>query len=487
MGAGLAAVLTLAWSWAPRAGAPPLAVFAGALALAVLSRSASLLAPGAEDHDELAWLGLLVGLGLPVAFLRFGPGMALKAVLVAVSVAAVWWQTGLVAQHVRSGLSRDLARPAADLARETQGGVFGMLVLAAAVATIAPHMLPGTHPGAGRLATGAIAAQAAAGSILIADNHRRALLRRAATEGAAVLPGLAGPGRAVAAAAALLFVTAALPALPAVLLPRTIGGAVVGLIRFLAPHAAAPGVHTASGAASGPASFPSAAGGAGGARTAPSGLPQGAWRILGLLAAAAVAAGLARSIARSWRRGAGARARGRRGGLGLGGLLAEIWYLFLSFFAGLFSGLVLAGLWRALRGEREKDAGARQGRAPGPAPAPAAGWRARGDARARVRASYRHLLRGAGARGHRRPPWYTPRAFGRDLRTALPRAHPALDRLTAIYEEARYSPHALEAADAAAAEEAADALVADLRASAGDRGAPGPREAGPGSEGAPHP
>lgn len=94
---------------------------------------------------------------------------------------------------------------------------------------------------------------------------------------------------------------------------------------------------------------------------------------------------------------------------------------------------------------------------PSPPPKPVAEvWRGPAappsDPRARVRAAYGQFLREASSAGVRRAVADTPRRY---LRWLLPRATQArfpLESLTTVYEEARFSPHPVEAAAAVRAE-----------------------------------
>jgi hypothetical protein len=453
MAAGLVATVTVLWSWARPHGAPPPAILAAGLALAAASRCLGLLgAAQREGGDELPLVGLLLGAGLPVAFVRFGPASAPAAVITAVAVAFVWWQAGLVAAAARAGLQLGgAARPtaAADLAAETQGAVFGMLALTLAIALVAPAIVAHPSPLGKHLCALAAAVQVGCGALLVAQNHRHALLRRAGAEGADVLGGAPSPPpRAMLPWAALLLAAALLPALPAPFSPRHVGEAALAFVRFLSPH----GAPTPQGPATAPRGGPPA-----GARAASVLAPA----FLGL-AAAALLVLLVFWIVRA--RAGGQRSRGSPAGTGgLRALLAELWYMLSNFFAELFSWRGIRDLMALLSGARARH---RPGGAPGGAPRPGAlsrgPWRNAGDPRLRIRASYRHLLRGAGQRGLHRAAHLSPRAFGGRLRAALARDHAALERLTAIYEEARYSPHPLRPDQADAAEAAAEAVVAGL-------------------------
>ena len=170
LGAALGGVVCLAWSWARPHGAPAPGILAAGIAIAVVSRCLGLLSgAGVDGTDELPLIGLLLGAGLSVAFVRFGPGSAPAAVLTALAVVAVWWQTGLVANVVRDGLLLDRTdRPtaAADLALETHGAVFGLIALTAAVLLLARVLAP--HGGAARVGALAVAVQVGCGALLVA-------------------------------------------------------------------------------------------------------------------------------------------------------------------------------------------------------------------------------------------------------------------------------------------------------------------------------
>ena len=182
--------------------------------------------------------------------------------------------------------------------------------------------------------------------------------------------------------------------------------------------------------------------------------------VMGLVAFVLVAWGIVRLVT-LW-----VRHRAHLGWPPVGRLFAEMWRALLDFFRMVWAGLRTGRLWSWLS--------RRAGRVHGPIRLPAlppahreTPWTRWGDPRARVRAAYRRLLTGAVERGHRRPHWATPRGFRNLLAPALPPDPQALAAITHLYEEARYSPHAVEEQAAGTAEAAAHEILRTLRDSSG--------------------
>ncbi len=465
-GMGLGAEVALLWMGAgvrAHGGAPTAALAAG-LAVAVCARCAAVLAredPGAAGSgDEIGWVGLLVGAGIPVGFTHMGAGSAPLAVLTAVLVWALWWLVGQVCGRALVALSTDLAhaRRGGDLGAELQGAVFSGTVLAAAAALLVPAVegrAPSPWVGI------ALAVQCGSGCVLVAAVHRRALLRRAAFEGATVLPS-ARPTNTLGVVG--LVVAALLVGTLARNYPPLLGGTTwahfAHVAAWLAPTMRRGGSsglaqrnagRTIGGAATGPAG----GGGTGGAAFAL------LVEALGLVLIGFAVWAAVRGAVWWWRH----RSTVRWGAVWR--FFTDLWAFLLEALAALLAGFRLDGLSRLLaalrlRGGVAKPAEIESGAPRRPTDAPRAP-----DARRRVRAAYRHLLSGAGDRGHRRPHWATPRVFRRLLAPKVALDPNALGTLTQLYEEARYSVRPIAAEEAVTAEQAARQVVQRLREGGG--------------------
>lgn len=468
MGLGLAAQFALAWAWAHNPfGPPPLAVGAGVLVAAWARTLASVARDDGGADNEIAWIGLLVGAGLAVAFLRVTPRAGSPAVLAVACVWSAWWLTGYIWRTLLTAAPppRDSAadpdRDAhgqvrgsgmVDIAANVHAGAFGGVLAAAAVALLGLSLRHGRPGPAPEFAALAMAVQCGCACLLVAQGQRRALLRQAQIYGAEVLPGFAtgSAAGALGVTAALMALALLVPAYPAV---RPHLHVVLG--NPLA-HVPAPG---AGGAAARAVAGTRAGGGVtavGGGPGAGAAMPL----LLGLVGLA-VAAALLRMLW-LWARDGLAR----RGSLWES--LRGLWAAFLEALAALFAGVGLLGLWRALA-----PAGAAGPGSPGQPGQRRTGpnlWQRLADPRTRVRAAYRQMLAGVGGKGHRRPAWFSPARFRHTLQPQLPPDDQGLGRLTGLYEEARYSTHGLDPAAAHQAEAAAAGVIREARTIQGTRG-----------------
>lgn len=111
--------------------------------------------------------------------------------------------------------------------------------------------------------------------------------------------------------------------------------------------------------------------------------------------------------------------------------------------------------------ERRPDPGAAEPVAPEPEPADP---RAEPDARRAVIGAYRRFERAAAAARLPRPAWQTPGEFRRMVVARLPGPAPSVERLTALFEVARFSQRPLDGASREAACDCLDAITAALAA-----------------------
>jgi|GEM_PF-6602353 len=479
MGLGLAVQFALAWAWAhPAAGPPPLALGGGIL-LATLARNLGSIAKddGGADN-EIAWIGLLLGSGLAVAFMRLGPQAGVPAALAVASVWAAWWMTGYLWRNLltavpalrdpSAGPQRDahgqpIGSGSLDIAANVQAGAFGGVLAAALVAVLGLQIRHGHGGPPLELGALAMALQAACACLLVAQGQRRALLREARVYQATVLPGFAA-GSAAGALAVTLALTALaviLPAYPSLLTPHGVGTGLARVVGGVVGHTGTPGAVPPTQGAALP-QRPATTGGGGGHLAGQSGVTSALTVVAVIVVLVVLGFGLRLgwSMARD--------AFGRR--VSLLEFLRDAWQALLDLLAALFSGGGLVGLWNLLFRSGIRRAPARAGERAAATRRPSLLERM-ADPRLRVRAAYRHMLAGVGGKGHRRPPWFSPGRFRRQLQPLLPRNHPELSRLTSLYEEARYSTHDIATGAAGEAETAAQAVVHTARA-ARDAGGP---------------
>lgn len=480
MGLGLSLQFALAWAGArPAAGPPPFVLFAGVL-LATLTRSlASLARDDGGSDNEIAWTGLLLASGLTVAFLHFGPSVGLPALLSLACVWAGWWMTGYLWRNLLLAVpaprdpdagpqvdahGQSVGTGAVDVAANVQAGAFGGLLAAAAVALLGQALSHGRHPAHLLLGALAMTLQAACAALLVAQGQRRALLRQSALYQARVLPGFA-----TGSAAGALVVTAAfsllalvLPSLPGLLTPHGLGAGVARVVGGIVGHAANPGAVPLTH----PGTLPqgtATTGGGGGHTAGQTGLAGPITVVAAVLILVALGFGVRVGVA---------MVRGAMGkGVPFWQFLREAWEMLLALLEAFFSGGGFGALWRLLAGggsRRERVVRADAGGGPRRASL----LQRLTDPRLRVRAAYRQMLAGLGGKGHRRPVWFSPGRFRRQVQAALPPRQEDLSRLTTLYEEARYSAHVVAAAAAGEAEAAAQSVVRSARQASGDEEAP---------------
>jgi len=461
MGVGLAAQFTLAWAWArPGSGPPPAALGAGLL-VAILGRALGSVArdDGGADN-EIAWVGLLVGAGLAIAFMHIGPQSGPPAVLAAGCLWAVWWLTGYIWRNLLVALpplpeegagAETQAASALDIAANVQAGAFGGVLAAAAVAVIALQLRHGRTGPPVELGAIAMALQCGCACLLVAQGQRRALLRQARVYRAVVLPGFAsGSATGALLVTALLMVVAVLiPAYPALVPHLHLGPAGASLVHHgIAPPAAPPRLRPQAPPAT------TAGGGGGTAFAGNGGILAGLAVILAVVGVVVVAAAIRLGVV--WvRAGFGRRVSFLE-------FLGDLWQAIIDMLAALFAGVGLLGLWGLLFGGPTRQAAGADGSGGGGGRRESV-WAHLTDPRARVRAAYRHMLAGVGGKGHRRPHWFSPARFREHLQPALPAHREDLGRLTRLYEEARYSTHALRTDAAGRAEVDAETVVRQAR------------------------
>ncbi len=476
-GLGLGSAL-LAWAVWARLGwtHPPAAAVAAAVTAAVAARGVGGLGgviaaqrrgperPAAEH--EASYVGLVFGWALVAGLARWRPAdAALAGAVGCLAVWAAWLQAGRLwrdlvpppdsATPPEGRLRReDLAQPVSGEEKEEQapgeharGAVGGWWAVSGLLAVFVPVTAHGRALPV--LAVAGVGLEAVCGGLLVARGLRMALMRRAAADGARVMPEFS-----LQAASALLAVllcalfALALPAYPT--LPRHALGQAIA--RSVVPRGSTLPPGLLRGAHIPPTPPPPPAGGAGGRL----GVYVVAALALALLAVLLVLA--VRRLLLRWSRGRGLRGIGSLWWF-LGQLLRALWESLAALWSGM---LPWCALWAG--GGRPRRPEAASGTVPGSGPGGgAASWWARGNPRTRVRAAYRAMLAGAAARGHRRPSAASPRGFARQISPALPPTTEEHGRLTTLYEEARYSQHPVSAADAADAAEAARTVVNRLR------------------------
>lgn len=429
---GAAALLAATWLWA---GIAPGAVVGGGVGL-LLAVLGQVMAAQRRDKGGRGGMHAISGLmaGLAACLLLpplHGAARLLEPVL-AGTLVLVWWSAGALLRAASATVSAppvlSAGLGAIDQLRQTLAGQF----LAGGVLALLARALH--HPAgatAALLATAGIAAELLGGLWVLAFAVRHTL---AADAG----PPERGAHRLAAVAVALGLLVPAWGALapqrrmPAIRPPATAP-------RQVPPHLSP---RATGGAAARLAGLP--------VRPPLRWLPL-ADHVLSLAAAAVLALVIAGWLLRLWRAHGWAR-------------LGRWCRALLAALASLFTGLWGVGAQVARTGGMRAVLWWRPG-----------GRRLRGGAaasRAGVRQAYRRLLRGARRRGWARPPAHSARRFGDRLAPRVGHAQGDLRALTALYEEARYSDHALGRGVAARASAYARATIRGLRGGGG--GAPPP-------------
>lgn len=456
---------------------PPAAILALGVWLAVAGRSLGAAGADPETSDGgLAYAGLLAGTGIAAAFGQWQRAATAPASAIAcVVVWAAWLQSGrlwadLVGRHAGRGeteasahLSREELEARGGTRQEAEdspgewarGAIGGWWLVSGLLAILVPATAHGhAHP---FLAAAGMALEACAGGMLVAQGLHAGLLRSANRNGAQVTPAFGRQASgALATTVVAVLIALALPTFPHFSVAAWDSAITHAVPRGAVPSGGPPPQHSLAPA-------PAGAGGAAGAGAI--GL-----RIVAVLALALLAATLVLVAVRLLRAWFGVT-RLRRAG-SFWAVLSDVFQALWAALTALFAEAAWREVWGGTGMPRQRDARAAMGGASDTGRARGAGgWGAwRFDPRARIRAAYRDMLFGAAARGHRRRAATSPRHFARQIAPALPPSTENHQRLTVLYEEARYSDHVLSPEAAGEAAGAAHAVLKHLRDPGGGAG-----------------